>query len=134
MKYAGSELKPTTSGAAGLDLVYAGDSPITLTPFELVSLPTGTAVEIPAGHVGLVRGRSGMAFNHGVWVFEGTIDSDYRGDIAVQMISMRGRHTVQPGDRIAQLVIVSCPWLALERVAKLGPSVRGSNGFGSTGR
>lgn len=94
-----------TPGSAGFDLSFAGDAAIVLTEYP-VTLPTGVRVAIPQGFVGLLRGRRGLAFKHGVQVFNGTIDSDYRGEIAVSAWCIGGFHTVRPGDRIAQLVIV----------------------------
>lgn len=121
-----------TAGSAGIDLrAYATT---TLEPGDRVAVRTGLHVAIPEGHVGLVRGRSGLAFKHDVWAFEGTIDADYRGELAALLWNV-GTETVvlHQGERIAQLVVV--PFAsAFECVEDLGETGRGTAGFGSTGR
>lgn len=121
-----------TAGAAALDL-YAS-KPRGLPYAEVRRVSTGIAVEIPPGHVGLIRGRSGLA-SEGLIVVEGTIDEDYRGEISVLVYTLGPGYEVQPGMRIAQLVIV--PYTRCEVVevaaADLTPTVRGAGGFGSTG-
>ena len=97
-----------TAGAAGMDLSSAADGPVTLAPGQRVAVPTGLVLEIPAGHEGQVRPRSGLARKHGVTLTNapGTIDSDYRGEVAVLLVNLgQEAHTIVPGDRIAQLVI-----------------------------
>src|SRR5262245_41149164 len=97
-----------TEGSAGLDLASAGDEPVTLGPGARAGIPTGWALEIPAGFEGQVRPRSGLASKAGVTVVNapGTIDSDYRGELVVLLVNLgREPHTISPGDRIAQLVI-----------------------------
>lgn len=92
-------------------------------------------MEIPEDWVGLVRGRSGLAFNQSVFAFEGTIDSDYRGEICVLLVNLGLRDaTIHEGDRIAQLVVVPAPNRPLFETSALGSSGRGANGFGSSGR
>lgn len=131
-----------TDGSAGWDL-HACER---LEVVGRAEVATGIAVEIPPGHVGLVRGRSGLA-RRGVRVFEGTIDSDYRGELRVLMTRMaatpnahgvlvnRGEPIViEPGDRIAQLVIVPVPEIEIVEVDELSATERGDNGFGSSGR
>lgn len=126
-------------GDAGIDLI--ANETIELPAWEWVVIGTGLKVAIPEGHVGLVRGRSGKAFKERLFVFHGTIDSSYRGEIKV-LISWQPSHSspvhkmtrlIQRGDRIAQLVIV--PFLAeqLVRVETLDSTERGEQGFGSTG-
>jgi dUTP pyrophosphatase len=124
-----------TPGAAGLDLL--ADEAVTLAPGERHLVPTGVAVEIPPGHEGQVRPRSGLALRHGVGMVNapGTVDADYRGEVGVLLVNW-GRETVQiaRGDRIAQLVIAPVERAELQLVDKLGRSDRGGGGFGSTGK
>ena len=95
---------------------------------------TGISVEIPPGHVGLIRDRSGLAAKHGVFVLGGVIDSDYTGEVKVLLSKAgEGALNIQPGDRVAQLVIVTCPAFEVLEVDSLGETARGENGFGSTG-
>jgi dUTP pyrophosphatase len=124
-------------GAAGLDLASAADEAITLAPGARAAVPTGLAFEIPHGYEGQVRPRSGLARKHGVTLTNapGTIDSDYRGEVQVLLINLGDApHVVQPGDRIAQLVIAPVVIAELEETDALGDTVRGDGGFGHTGR
>ena len=126
-----------TAGSAGLDLAACIDAPVTLEPGRIAVLPSGLAAEIPAGHVGLVFGRSGLGIRHGITPANsvGVIDSDYRGEIKVGLINLgESAYTIQPGERIAQLVILpyaACTPVVVENVSV---SERGAGGFGSTGR
>lgn len=124
-----------TPGSAGLDL--RADEPFTLAAGERRLVPTGLAVEIPAGHEGQVRARSGLAVRHGVALVNapGTIDSDYRGEVKVILVNL-GQDAVSfaRGDRIAQLVIAPFVRVDVELVEDLSGSHRGSGGFGSTGQ
>src|SRR5512142_2688938 len=124
-----------TAGAAGLDL--RADEPFSLAPGERRLVPTGLALEIPPGHEGQVRPRSGLSVRHGVALVNapGTIDSDYRGEVQVVLVNL-GQAPVAfaRGDRIAQLVIAPVTRVTLEVVDELGATDRGSGGFGSTGR
>ncbi|HVU49876.1 MAG TPA: dUTP diphosphatase [Polyangia bacterium] len=129
--------KYMSAGAAGLDLASAADEPITLAPGGRVAVPTGLAFEIPHGFEGQVRPRSGLARKHGVTLTNapGTIDSDYRGEVQVLLVNLGDApHVVQPGDRIAQLVIAPVVLAELEEVDALGDTARGDGGFGHTGR
>jgi dUTP pyrophosphatase len=123
-----------TAGSAGLDL--RADEPFSLAPGERRLVPTGLALEIPAGHEGQVRARSGLAARNGVALVNapGTIDSDYRGEVKVILVNL-GQEPVSfaRGDRIAQLVIAPVVQATLELVEDLAGSRRGSGGFGSTG-
>jgi dUTP pyrophosphatase len=124
-----------TAGAAGLDL--RADEPFTLAPGERRLVPTGLAVEIPLGHEGQVRPRSGLAVKHGVGLLNapGTIDSDYRGEVGVILVNHGQAPVVfARGDRIAQLVVAPVTRVELELVEALAESERGGGGFGSTGR
>ena len=124
-----------TEGAAGLDL--RGDEAVALAPGERRLVPTGIAVEIPEGYEGQVRPRSGLALKHGVGMVNapGTIDSDYRGEVAVILVNW-GREAVAlaRGERIAQLVIAPVCRAELVLAESLEGSGRGGGGFGSTGR
>lgn len=125
-----------TDGAAGLDLVAALDEPVELLPRARALIPTGIAMAIPQGFEGQVRPRSGLAWKHGVTVVNapGTIDSDYRGEIKVQLINLGHEPvTILRGDRIAQMVISPVTLARLEPVAVLAETARGEGGFGSTG-
>jgi dUTP pyrophosphatase len=129
-----------TEGAAGLDLTAALEQPMVIEPGARALVPTGLSIELPARCEGQVRPRSGLASKHGVTVLNapGTIDEDYRGEVQVLLINLgREAHVIQPGDRIAQLVVA--PVLQVEVVqvtdaAALATSNRGAGGFGSTGR
>jgi dUTP pyrophosphatase len=123
-------------GDAGLDLHAAEGA--TIAPGERASVATGIAVEIPPGHAGLVLPRSGLAARHGIALVNapGLIDSGYRGEIRVLLLNTDREHAfeVEPGDRIAQLLLT--PFTEAEPVEadELGASARGDGGFGSTGR
>ena len=124
--------------AAGLDIV-AGvpeHAPVTLAPGARALIPTGFALEIPAGYEAQVRPRSGLAIKHGVTLLNspGTIDADYRGELMVIMIN-RGTEPfiVRRGDRVAQLVIAPVSHVEIAEVEELGATARGQGGFGSTG-
>jgi dUTP pyrophosphatase len=124
-----------TTGAAGLDLAAAEAVSIPPGAWRLVG--TGLALEIPVGFEGQVRPRSGLAAKHGVTVLNapGTIDSDYRGEVKVILMNHSGNpFDIQPGDRIAQLVLAPCVQAELELVTSLEGSARGEGGFGHTGR
>lgn len=127
-----------TEHSAGLDLraALAEDESLLLGPGERVLVPTGLAFEIPPGHEGQVRPRSGLALRHGVTVLNspGTIDADYRGEVKVILINHSQQpHTIERGDRIAQLVIAQVARAVLELVEDLSETARGAGGFGSTG-
>ena len=124
--------------AAGLDLSAAlsDDDPLTLRPGERTLIPTGIALEIPAGFEAQVRPRSGLAHKHGVTVLNspGTIDADYRGEIKVLLINLGNEPVIiRRSDRIAQLVVSPILVVTLKRAESLATTGRGSGGFGSTG-
>jgi dUTP pyrophosphatase len=123
-------------GDAGCDL-FAGE-PARLGPGERASVGTGIAVEIPDGSAGLVLPRSGLAAKHGISVVNapGLIDAGYRGEVRVLLLNTDKREAfaIEPGDRIAQLVIVETADADPIEVGELADSVRGGGGFGSTGR
>jgi dUTP pyrophosphatase len=125
-----------TEGAAGLDLASAADGPITLPAGGRAGVPTGWALEIPRGHEGQVRPRSGLSSKHGVTVVNapGTIDSDYRGEVVVLLVNLgREPYTIAPGDRVAQLVVAPVTQAAIVEVEALGDTSRGAGGFGHSG-
>jgi len=122
-------------GDAGYDL-HAAEA-VTIEPGARASVGTGIAVAIPDGQAGLVVPRSGLAARHGISVVNapGLIDSGYRGEIRVLLLNTDGAEpfAVEPGDRIAQLVLVRVETAAVEEVAELDETARGTGGFGSTG-
>lgn len=126
-----------TDGAAGLDLTAALEQPMVIEPGGRALVPTGLAIELPARCEGQVRPRSGLAFKHGVTVLNapGTIDEDYRGEVQVILVNLgKEAHVIQPGDRIAQLVVAPVLQVEVVQVTDLAASNRGAGGFGSTGR
>ena len=123
--------------AAGLDLCAALDAPLTLAPHKRAAIGTGLAFALPHGYEGQVRARSGLARNHGVTLTNalGTLDSDFRGELTILLINHGDEPvTIEPGHRIAQLVIAPVVQAELEEVAELPTTARGAGGFGSTGR
>jgi dUTP pyrophosphatase len=122
-------------GDAGLDL-YAADTTV-LQPGERALIPCGVAIAVPAGYVGLVHPRSGLAVDHGLTVLNapGTIDSGYRGEVKVLLVNLGQSMTeVRHGQRIAQLVLMRVDLVDVREVDRLDATERGSGGFGSTGR
>lgn len=122
-----------TSGAAGLDLhldLLGPGCSVTYDPHRWHTLSTGIAVQLPVGHEGQVRGRSGLAFREGVEFFVGTIDQDYRSEIRVLIKPTRSLQ-LRHGDRVAQLVV--CPITRCEVVEAEQLEETGRGGFGSTG-
>jgi dUTP pyrophosphatase len=120
---------------AGLDLYSAESGRIE--PGERMSIGTGIAVAIPDGHAGLVLPRSGLAARHGIALVNapGLIDAGYRGELRVLLLNTDRDEAfvIEPGDRIAQLVIVTLPEVELCERASLSEAARGSRGFGSSG-
>ncbi len=123
--------------AAGMDLVADLEEPIVIRPMVRAAVPTGIAIQIPAGFEGQVRPRSGRAINEGLTVVNapGTIDADYRGEVKVLLVNL-GEHevSIRPGERIAQLVIAPVVRAEVIEVDRLEESSRGEGGFGHTGR
>ena len=121
-------------GDAGLDL--SACDRCELAPGERSVIPTGLAVAIPSGYAGFVQPRSGLAADHGISIVNapGLIDSGYRGEVRVVLLNTDRRRAflVEPGMRIAQLVVVPVPALELAEVERLPESERGIHGFGST--
>jgi dUTP pyrophosphatase len=124
-------------GSAGADLRARLGSPVRLAPGERAAVPTGLRIELPAGYEAQVRPRSGLALEKGITCLNspGTIDSDYRGEVKVILVNLGGAEaTIEPGDRIAQLVVAPVSRASFVAAAELAPTERGSGGFGSTGR
>jgi dUTP pyrophosphatase len=123
-------------GDAGFDL--AACERVVLSPGERAVVPTGIAVEIPDGYAGFVQPRSGLAARHGIGVVNspGLIDSGYRGEVRVVLLNTddRDSFTVEPGMRIAQLVVAPVAAVRLVEVEELAASERGARGFGSSAR
>ena len=126
-----------TAGAAALDLHACIDEPAVLPAGGEALIPTGIAAAIPEGCVGVLAVRSSMGIRHGVAMSNGigVIDSDYRGPLRVGLHNFRDtEYVVEPGDRIAQLLILPAPRPVLVGFAELSETARGAGGFGSTGR
>lgn len=123
--------------ASGFDLYAAVEEATVLQPGERKLIPTGIAIAMPAGLEAQIRPRSGLAFKHGITCLNtpGTIDADYRGEVKVLLINLgQEAFTITRNERIAQMVFQAVPEVELERVEELGETVRGSGGFGHTGR
>ena len=125
-----------TPGAAGMDIAAHLDTAVTLAPFARTTIATGFSMQLPSGYEAQIRPRSGLALKHGVTVANapGTIDSDYRGEVAVILINLSQQDfTITPGMRIAQMVIAPVTHCRFEDTLQLDMSDRGASGFGSTG-
>ena len=124
-----------TEGDAGLDLHAV--EPALIGPGERAAVGTGIAVEIPSGHAGLVLPRSGLALRHGIALVNapGLIDSGYRGEIRILLLNTDAEHPfeLEPGQRIAQLLVVPFAGLEAVEAVELSDTHRGAGGFGSTG-
>ncbi len=126
-----------TQHAAGLDLRASLAEAVTLAPLQRQLIPTGLFIELPEGYEAQVRPRSGLAFKHGVTVLNspGTIDADYRGEVMVLLVNLSGQpFVVQPGERIAQLVVAAYQRIAWQPAGELSETTRGTGGYGSTGK
>ena len=129
--------KYETSGAAGMDVRANIKEPIVLGSLDRVLIPLGLRLEIPEGYEVQVRPRSGLALKHGIGMVNsiGTIDSDYRGEIGAIIVNLsKEPYTIQPQERIGQLVLNKVEQIEWEVVEKLSESERGAGGFGSTGK
>lgn len=129
--------KYESKGAAGLDVRANIVEPITLKSLERKLIPTGLKVSIPEGYEIQVRPRSGMALKHGITMLNtpGTIDSDYRGDIGLIVANLSDKdYTIQPNERLGQLVLNKVEQIEWEVVETLDVTERGAGGFGSTGK
>jgi len=126
-----------TPFSAGMDLRADLKESLVLLPLERAMVPTGLHIELPAGFEAQIRPRSGLAAKHGISIVNapGTIDADYRGEIKVILVNLSNEpFTVNPGERIAQMVVARHEQVEWEQVEILEDSERGSGGFGSTGK
>lgn len=125
-----------TDSAAGMDVRAYLSEPVTLAPLQRALIPTGLYMELPVGYECQMRPRSGLALRHGITLLNtpGTIDADYRGEIGVILINLSAEtFTVNPGERICQMVIAQCCHAEIEQANKLTDTDRGAGGFGHTG-
>jgi dUTP pyrophosphatase len=125
-----------TEQSAGLDLQANIEVEITLKPLERALVPTGIYMALPAGTEAQVRPRSGLAYKKGISVLNtpGTIDADYRGEVGVILVNLSNEVvTIEPGERVAQLVLAKYEQIQWEQTKELSETVRGAGGFGSTG-
>lgn len=126
-----------TALSAGVDLRASIHDSVTLAPLQRAMVPTGIYIELPEGYEAQIRPRSGLAAKHGISIVNapGTIDADYRGEIKVVLVNLSSdEFVVNPGERIAQMVIARFEKAEWEEVDELSPSERGAGGFGSTGK
>lgn len=126
-----------TKAAAGADLKAAIQTALTLQPLERKIVPTGLKIALPEGYEAQVRPRSGLAAKHGITVLNtpGTIDADYRGEIGVILVNLsNSAFTIEPGERIAQLVVAKFEQIDWKLTQELTKTARGEGGFGSTGK
>ena len=125
-----------TAGAAGADLHACMDEPIILAPMERKVIPTGLSMSIPNGYEVQIRARSGMSIKHGITMVNGigTIDADYRGEVGVLAINLsKEAFTIEPGMRIAQMVVARYEVATWNEVEVLDETARGIGGYGSSG-
>lgn len=126
-----------TEGAAGMDLCAAIAEPVELKPLERKLIPTGIKIELEHGYEAQIRPRSGLSIKHGITLINcvGTIDEDYRGEVCIAVVNISNEsYTIQPDERIAQMVITKVEQAKLEVVTELSDTERGAGGFGSTGK
>lgn len=125
-----------TEQSAGMDLRADIEHPVTLKPLERRLIPTGLHIALPQGYEAQVRPRSGLALKHGITVLNtpGTIDADYRGEIGVVLVNLSNEDfVVNPGERVAQMVIAQYEQAVLQTVDTLDETERGEGGYGHTG-
>ncbi|MEM6841945.1 MAG: dUTP diphosphatase [Bacteroidota bacterium] len=126
-----------TEHAAGMDVHAAIDEPITLKTLDRALISTKFFIELPIGYEAQVRPRSGLAYKHGLTVLNspGTIDADYRGEVKVLLVNLSNNpYTVQPGERIAQVIVARHEQVTWQEVDTLSETTRGAGGYGSTGK
>ncbi len=126
-----------TELSAGMDLKANITEPVTIASLERAMIPTGIYIELPEGYEAQIRPRSGLAAKFGVTVANapGTVDADYRGEVKVILVNLsKDPFVINPGERIAQMVIAKYEKIEWEEVEELGDTERGDGGFGSTGR
>jgi dUTP pyrophosphatase len=126
-----------TAGSSGMDIRAHLPEPIMIKPMERVLVPTGLFIELPEGHEAQIRPRSGLAIKQGITCLNtpGTIDADYRGEIKIILINLSAdEQIIQPGDRIAQMVIQKVEKIEWKESGELQETIRGEGGFGHTGK
>lgn len=129
--------KYETPQSAGMDLRADIEGPILIKPLERKLIPTGLHIALPIGYEAQIRPRSGLAIKHGISCLNtpGTIDADYRGNIGVILVNVSNEdYVVQPGERIAQMVINKIEQIEFNLVEELDETERGEGGFGHTGK
>lgn len=139
VKNIGNQILPEyqTKHSAGADICANIPEPIEIQVFQRVLIPSGLFIELPDNYEAQIRPRSGLALKHGITVLNspGTIDADYRGEIKVLLINLGNEaYTIQPGDRIAQMVIAPCIQAEWESSDELNETLRGQGGYGHTGK
>ena len=120
-----------------MDIRAAIEEPVTLKPLERTLIPTGFKIELPHGYEAQIRPRSGMAIKHGITMINspGTIDEDYRGEVKIAVVNISNdEYTIQPDERIAQMVIAKVEQPTIIPVLQVSETTRGAGGFGSTGK
>lgn len=125
-----------TPGSAGMDVQAAIGIPVTLKPLERALIPTGLIIMLPEGYECQIRARSGLSIKHGITLINGvgTVDSDYRQEVKVALVNLsQEEFTIQPGDRIAQLVIAPVSHIQWQETDEVQTVEGRSGGFGSTG-
>ena len=124
-----------TPQSAGMDLHANINGVFVIHSMERVLIPTGIFMQLPVGYEAQIRPRSGLSYKKGIVAIAGTIDADYRGEVGVVLINLsREPFTINPGDRIAQMVIAKHETAVWIEVESLDESERGTGGFGSTGK
>ena len=127
----------STSLSAGMDLKANIDEPMLLKPLERTLVPTGIYMALPEGYEAQIRPRSGLAAKYGITVLNspGTVDADYRGEVKVILVNLSSEpFLINPGERIAQMIVARYEKVDWEEVRSLDDTERGEGGFGSTGR
>lgn len=126
-----------TADSSGMDIRADLNETVTIKPLERVLIPTGLFIELPRGYEAQIRPRSGLAIKHGITCLNtpGTIDADYRGEIKIILVNLSQElHSIQPGDRIAQMIIQKVEKALLVPVVELNETERNAGGFGHTGK
>ena len=126
-----------TDGASGMDLCAAIDEPVLLKPLERRLIPTGLKIELEKDFEVQIRPRSGLSIKHGITLINcvGTVDEDYRGEVCVALVNLSNEeYTIQPNERIVQMVVAKVEKAEFEIVEKVSETLRGEGGFGSTGK
>jgi len=126
-----------TEGAAGMDLCAAIQEAVTIKPLERILIPTGIKIELEHGYEAQIRPRSGLSIKHGITLINcvGTVDEDYRGEVCVPLVNISNEiYTIEPDERIAQMVIARVEKAEIEVSIELSETLRGTGGFGSTGK